>query len=749
MGYLSDLLLRFEMSHDSFNEDDPYRHYAPIENYGIIGAMRTCALINKKNASVDYMCYPDFDSPSLFCRLLDCQKGGFWEISVAEEFYPEEGQWKNACTSELRFLKHKQIYMPNSNILLTRYNGKSSISHVVDLMPVVSDHLEAFKRVPFSIEARRPTAPSLESIPIPWVIRKVEVIRGRVKIRVRCMPHFDYARQNHTVQISPDKGVFKCDALKSAMELSYCMKDPDFRPQKWTIDSSSNQAWPGIVGEFELDEGQDIFFIFRQVPYKQDESESKLPCFTLMDYPIAPNSIEKLILDTTSYWHKWVRTCKYDGNYRSWVYRSALLLKLMTYYPTGAIIAAPTFSIPEEIGGKLNWDYRFTWIRDASFTIYAFLRLDLRDEAQAFMGWIEERCIDCVARNAELSILYDVRGNSPQHMISSYWSTSPPHSDELARLNDKSVANSQRYSSDIYERPTKEEVILEHLEGYGKSWPVRIGNGAVNQLQLDIYGELMDSIYLVDKYCQQISYDFWLFIKDYLVPTVLEKWIQPDYSIWEFRHGRQHYTYSKIMCWVTLDRAIRLANKHSFPAPDRIKWQQVRDEIYIEVMEKGYDKRRGVFTQFYGSQELDASTLIMPLVFFMPANDPRFLKTLSAIMKKPKDGGLTINHLVFRTSQNNTTQPYMVDASYLENEGTFNLCTFWLIEALSRTNDPEYLKIAEFMFEAITSFANHLGLFSEELSISGKATGNFPQAFTHLSLISAAYSLDRCIGMKN
>jgi len=316
----------------------------------------------------------------------------------------------------------------------------------------------------------------------------------------------------------------------------------------------------------------------------------------------------------------------------------------------------------------------------------------------------------------------------------------------------KGEENLEEEDWSVYERESDEEVILTHLEGYLGSKPVRIGNGAVHQLQLDIYGELMDSIYLIDKHCAPLSYDFWLFIKDLLVPIVIKTWKEPDYSIWEFRHGKQHYVYSKIMCWVALDRAIRLANKHSFPAPDRVMWQQVRDEIYMEVMEKGYDPERRVFTQFYGSQELDASTLIMPLVFFMPANDPRFLGTLEAIMKKPKDGGLTINHLCFRTSQFNTTQSEdsastiaCKDATYLKNEGTFNLCTFWLIEALSRTKDNEHLKTALFMFEDITSFASHLGLFSEEISVCGLATGNFPQAFTHLALISAAYSLDRAL----
>ena len=743
--------------------DDTSAHYSAIENYGIIGAMRTCALISKKNGSIDFMCYPNFDSPSLFCRLLDYAKGGFWEISVSEEYSPDTKTWNNlnpcmrkAFQGSGSGLKQKQIYLPNSNILVTRYHATATISQVVDLMPVIPEHLQLFVKKPFTNDSNMAFTKadiSGDAIPVPWIVRKFEAIRGKIRMKMVCRPHFNYARSGHRIIRDVPKsssvgnaydsfGVkFVCEQREICMELSWACNS-------WSSCSMINcqimdeaSGWPGVITEFELEEGCVLIFVFRQVPYKKTDIENPSPCFKLMqNISFDFSSLDALIASTNLYWHSWVKKCKYDGNFRHWVYRSALLLKLMTYYPTGAIIAAPTFSVPEEIGGKLNWDYRFTWIRDASFTIYAFIRLGLKEEANAFMRWIEERCQEMFTNGLDLAVLYDIRGDGPERLVQEYHETDPMENGSIC-----TTANDREASSSIYETSTAHETLLCHLDGYCGSKPVRIGNGAVHQLQLDIYGELLDSIYLIDKYCQQISFDFWVFIKNFLIPIVMKRWREPDYSIWEFRHGKQHYTYSKIMCWVALDRALRLANKHSFPAPNRLEWQRVRDEIYLDVMDNGYDSTRRVFTQYYGSAELDASILIMPLVFFMPANDPRFLNTLDALMQKPQKGGLTINHLCFRTSFLNTTQEdaSMKDSDYLKNEGTFNLCTFWLIEALCRTSDVEHLKTAELMFEGITSFANHLGLFSEELNVSGKATGNFPQAFTHLSLISAAICMDR------
>jgi pentatricopeptide repeat protein len=608
--------------------------YQPIENYGIIGDLRSTALVGT-DGSIDWLCLPRFDSPSVFAAILDDEKGGRFKIAPMGDG-----------------VSRKQFYWPDTNVLVTRFFTPDGVGEVVDYMPVTA---------PAAAQAHGRERPR-------QLIRRVRVTRGFMTFRMECSPAFDYARQEHETEITRDGACFYSPQLSLGLAT--------YVP----VEQHGNAA----AADFTLKEDGSTVFALRQIEPGEGCGLS-----------ISELEEQELFMRTVEYWRRWLSKCTYTGRWREMVYRSALALKLLTYQPTGAIVAAPTCSLPEGVGGERNWDYRYTWIRDAAFTLYGLLRIGFTEEAEAFMHWLEERC-DEAEPDGSLQLMYGLDG-----------------------------------------RKDLTEETLDHLEGYKRSRPVRIGNGAYDQLQLDIYGELMDAVYLYNKYGTPISYDLWTKLQK-LIDWVCDNWHCKDEGIWEVRGGRGHSVYSKLMCWVALDRALRLADKRSFPA-ERERWIKVRDQIYEDIMEKGWNPERKAFVQTYGSDTLDASNLIMPLVFFLSPKDPRMLSTLDAIDRSPRDGGLVSNSLVYRYDIEKTADGLMGE------EGTFSLCTFWLVEALTRAGRVEEARL---VFEQMLSYANHLGLYAEEIGPSGEALGNFPQAFTHLTLISAAFNLDRALGAR-
>jgi len=606
--------------------------YRPIEDYGLIGDMHTVALVGT-DGSIDWCCLPRFDAPSVFARILDAEKGGFFQIAQRGDR-----------------LTTKQFYWPETNVLVTRFLSADGVGEVRDFMPVAGRTGAVNRR---------------------QIVRTVRAVRGTVTFDVECQPAFDYARAAHEVDRTGRGVCFR--GSDQALSLATAL---DLRPEG-----------NGVVADVTLREGESTTLLLRDI-------EPDAPCAPVLDAEAA----ERAFRDTVQFWRDWLSQCTYTGRWREQVRRSALTLKLLTYEPTGAIVAAPTCSLPEDLGGVRNWDYRYTWIRDAAFTLYAFLRIGFTEEARDFIGFLTNMCQLETAGEGPLQIMYGIDGRT--HLA---------------------------------------EESLDHLEGYRGSAPVRVGNGAYDQLQLDIYGELIDAIYLHDKYGVPVSYETWQSVRRF-ADWVCEHWERTDEGIWEVRGGQQQFVYSKLMCWVAVDRALRLSRKRSLPAPETT-WQRCRDEIYETIMEAGWNDDRQAFTQQLDGQALDASTLTMPLVRFISPGDRRMLRTLDATLQSPDQGGLVSNGLVYRYNVEET------DEGLEGEEGTFNICTFWLVEALTRAGvvEPGRLEDARLIFEQMLGYSNHLGLYAEETGTHGEALGNFPQAFTHLSLISAAYNLDRAL----
>jgi GH15 family glucan-1,4-alpha-glucosidase len=605
--------------------------YLPIAEHGLVGDLHTIALVGT-NGTIDWYCCPSFDAPSVFGAILDKDNGGFYALRPAAE------DWEA-----------KQLYFPDTNVLITRFFTEDGVGEVQDFMPI--DHAE------LALHRHR-------------LVRRVVVVRGQMDFRVEVQPRFDYGRAEHEVEMHPHGVLFRSPDLTLALEGAIA--------RTMGHERRLERRGGGIFATVSLDAGDAQTFVLERVP---------------QDHICRPYSERETLAAfeaTVGYWRRWVGQSRYTGRWREMVMRSALTLKLLTYAPTGALVAAPTTSLPEQLGGSRNWDYRYTWIRDAAFSLYGLLRLGFTEEAAAFMNWLTDRTREWkIGPSGPLQIMYGIDGRA--------------------------------------ELPEFEH---ETWEGYRGSHPVRIGNAAAEQRQLDIYGELIDSVYLFNKYGSPIFSDTWDNIRR-IVDWLCENWDQADEGIWEVRGGQKDFTYSRLMCWVALERSIRMNRARGLPG-DIVRWLGERDRIYGQIMHKGFSEERNAFVQHYGSDVLDASVLLMPLTLFIAPKDPRWLSTLDAIGDE-----LVSDSLVYR---------YNVEASpdgLRGDEGTFSMCSFWYVEALTRAGRVDEARLA---FEKMLTYANHLGLYSEEIGPTGESLGNFPQAFTHLALISAAYNLDRTLG---
>jgi len=594
--------------------------YLPIAEHGVIGDLHSVALVGT-DGTIDWFCCPRFDSPSVFASILDAEKGGFFRIAPVNDGHTV-----------------RQLYFPDTNVLITRFLTPDGVGEVHDFMPIHRDpkHL------------RR-------------LVRQVVAVRGEMRFELDCRPRFDYGREGHEIDVHEGGAVFHSRGLSMALASHIPLE----------------RRGDDVTAQFTLANGAAATFVLEQC-----EPGAR-------PHPITEAAAADAFNRTVRFWRGWLSHSVYRGRWREMVNRSALTLKLLTYRPTGAIVAAPTTSLPEHVGGERNWDYRYTWVRDAAFSLYALLRLGFTEEAEAFITWLTDRFGDHSMADGPLQIMYGIDGRA--------------------------------------ELP---EQVLGHLEGYMGSAPVRIGNGAAAQLQLDIYGELIDSIYLYNKYGEPISYESWTELRK-IVEWLCANWDRRDEGIWETRGGQQDFTYSRLMSWVAIERAVRMARYRGLPA-DMVKWLDVRDQITEQIMTRGWNPQRGAFVQHYGSDVLDASLLLMPLTKFIAPKDPRWLRTLDAIGRE-----LVADSLVYR--YNAKASPDGLEGE----EGTFSICTFWYVEALARAGS---LDEARLTFEKMLTYANHLGLYSEEIGPSGELLGNFPQAFTHLSLISAAVNLDRQLG---
>jgi GH15 family glucan-1,4-alpha-glucosidase len=601
-------------------------NYLPIEDYALIGDLHTVALVGK-NGSIDWCCLPRFDAPSIFGALLDTHKGGFFRISPTEQ----------------SGLRYKQLYLPETNILLTRFLTADGVGKLTDFMPI---------------------KPSGTAEHQHHLIRSISVVHGSMSFTLTCRPAFNYARDPHELSLVDGGALFRSQHFNLGLSSPLALEE---------------DGQGGVKVTFTLHANQSLHFMLESTKASDRAPEE-----------LTDERFQQAFNETLKYWRNWIAQCHYHGRWREEVRRSALVLKLLTYAPTGAIVAAATTSLPETIGGERNWDYRYTWLRDASFTLYSLLTLGFTGEAEAFMKWLDARCHELKDGSA-LQPMYGIDGRQ-----------------ELT------------------------EITLDHLEGYRHSKPVRIGNGAYKQKQLDIYGEMMDAISIYNGY-DAISYDLWENISR-LLGWLQNHWQEPDEGIWEVRGGPKHFLHSRLMSWVAFDRGARIARSRGWPAQID-SWQNTSGEIYRQIMTQGWSEAKQSFVQYYGSDAIDASALLMVITNFTGPKEPRMQATIQRIQRE-----LTSGPLVYRYNSEKAAADGLVG-----KEATFSACSFWLVEDLARAG---HVNEARLQLEELLSYSNHVGLYAEEIKPTGEALGNYPQAFTHLALITACTYLDRALNQK-
>jgi GH15 family glucan-1,4-alpha-glucosidase len=603
--------------------------YPLIADHGLIGNLQTAALV-ATDGTIDWFCAPRFDSPSIFGSLLDHDHGGHFQIQPTADTFTR-----------------RQLYYPDTAILVTRFLTEAGVGEVVDFMPIASSTVASNRH---------------------RLVRMLRCVRGEMTFALDIAPRFDYGREPHEFHVVGEDGVV-FEGAKTAMSLSIVREPEDERLARYHMTSEGD-----LQAELTLSAGQ-----ARGVVLESGQPEAVRT--------IRVAEVWQLFDETVRFWRSWLAHSTYKGRWRETLERSAITLKLMTYAPSGGIVAAPTAALPEQIGGERNWDYRYTWVRDASFSIYALLGLGFTEEAAALGRWLSERVHDQVGgAGGPLNIMYRVDG-----------------------------------SSDLIEE------VLPHWEGYRGSSPVRIGNGAADQLQLDIYGEAIDSLYFAGQHGIEAGHLGWRRMCT-VVDWLADNWNQPEEGIWETRGGRQDFTYGRLMSWVAFDRCIRLASQHGRPAPLE-RWRTERDAIYDQIMDAGWSEARQAFVQHSKTDVLDSALLRMTSVGFISPTDPMWTSTLEAMERE-----LVTDSLVYRYD------PGASPDGLRGAEGTFSLCTFSYVDSLARAGQVEK---ARNTFEKMLTYANHLGLYSEEIALTGEQIGNFPQAFTHLSLIDAALTLNR------